>query len=136
MSLLADIRTALHGAVDTAVDVPVYREAPDDILDTPCVIFDLATISRSFQAAGASIVRQSIWVVPFQGGNTSETVPSLDDLTSEVWEALGGGGTLVLESLGASSQPQSATASPLQAGGETLTAVRVDTDVTVNRTLC
>ena len=136
MSVLADIRTALHAAVDAAVDVPVYRIAPDDVIDTPCVIFDLATISRSFQNAGGSVVRQSIWVVPFQGGNTSETVPSLDDLVSEVWEALGGGSTLVLQSLGAGSQPQSATASPLSAGGEQLTAMRVDTDVTVNRALC
>lgn len=135
MSVLADVRTALHAAIDAAVDVPVYRDPPDDIQDVPCVILDIATISRSFQNAGGSIVRQTCWVVPFQG-NAPETVPSLDDLTSGVWEALGGGGTLVLDSIGVGSQPQSATAQTLSAGGANLTAMRVDTDVTVNRTLC
>lgn len=137
MSVLADVRAALHAAVEAAAPagVPVYLTPPDDIQETPCIIFDVATISRSFQSSGASVVRQSVLVLPFQG-NASDTVPSLDDLTATVWEAMGGGGTLVLSSLGAGSAPQSAVTQSLGAGDANFTAMRVDTDVTVNRSLC
>lgn len=137
MSVLADIRTDVHDALVSAVDSDtiVYEYMPDDIQDPPCVMIGYLTVQRSFTTPGQSIVRASVFCVPYRGA-TKDTIRNMDDLTATVWNSLGGGSSLLLPTSKAMSQPQAASPENLSVGENEWPAIRVDSDITIPSAFC
>lgn len=137
MSTLSDIRQDVYDLLVDAVPdgTLVYEYLPDDIQDAPAVMIGYLTVQRSFVTSGMSIIRASVFVLPYRGA-PKDTLANMDELVDSVWTALGAGGSKLLNRSGGQSQPQSAAAENITVGEVTWPGIRVDTDVTAPSAFC
>lgn len=137
MSLLSDIRDDVEDLLAAAVpaEVAVWPLMPDDVLEAPAVGIDLITLSRGFELPTALLPRVTVHVIAGRV-DTASAVHTLDDLTSVVVNALGGGTGVSLPTAKGQLRFQTATVSNIQVGDTTWPTITIESDVTVASGFC